>query len=160
MSEKIKKHEKKVLWTIIVAEGSHIFCCLVPTLFSLLSLLSTFGLIITMPGWLSWLHDVMHDYELYMIGFSAFVVVLGWGLHYLAHHAHVFGDHAHTCCDHDHGAPTRASTTHKILLLATALLVINMIVYFGFHRGQDAHLHSDAVHAHAHDHHEHHGHAH
>lgn len=158
MSENLKKHEKKLLWAIILAEGSHIFCCLVPTIFSVLSLLSTFGLIIAMPGWLSWMHDTMHEYELMMIGLSAFVVVLGWGLHYLAHHAHVFGEHDHTCCDHDHGAPARASTTHRILMIATVLLVINVVVYFGFHRNETADSHAGHAHHEVHD--DHHGHDH
>ncbi len=112
-------------------------------LFSLVSLLSTFGLVAAMPGWLEHLHEVMHGYEPLMIGFSCAVVALGWGLHYLGHHLNKIGPHEHTCCDHDHGAPAKASTTHKILVAASVLLVINVGVYFGFHRGMDEAAHRE-----------------
>jgi hypothetical protein len=145
MNKSIHKHEKKLLWAIVLSESSHIFCCVLPTLFSLVSLLSTFGLVVAMPGWLQDLHGIMHGWEPVMIGFSVAVVALGWGLHYLAHHMNKLGPHEHTCCDHDHGAPAKASTTHKILIAASVLLIINIGVYFGFHRNADV-AHSQHAH--------------
>lgn len=134
----VSKHQNKILTAILVSEASHIFCCALPTLFSILSLMGSFGLIVVMPGWMQSLHGALHAYELPLIIFSALVIGLGWALHYLAHHQHKIGAHDHECCDHDHGAPTKAKTTHIILLIATILLVINVFVYFTFHRHQGA----------------------
>lgn len=130
------KHQKTILTAILLSEASHVFCCVLPSVFSILSLLGSFGLIVAMPGWMQSLHATMHGYEVPMIIVSAAVVAMGWALHYYAHHMHKIGTHEHTCCNHDHGAPAKAATTHKILLAATVLLVLNLTIYFVFHRNQ------------------------
>jgi hypothetical protein len=146
--------KKTVFTAIILSEASHIFCCVLPSIFSIISLLGSFGLMVAMPGWLQAVHEVMHGYEVPMIIFSASVVALGWGLHYYAHHQHKIGAHEHTCCDHDHGAPAKAKTTHRILVAATVLLILNLLVYFVFHRHQAdwEHLAADASIASEHQH--------
>jgi hypothetical protein len=131
------KHQKKVLTAILLSEASHIFCCVLPTVFSILSLMGSFGLMVAMPGWMREVHETMHAYEVPMIGLSALVVALGWGLHYYAHHLNKMQTHDHACCDHDHGAIPKAKTTHRILIAATVLLAINVTVWQVFHRHQD-----------------------
>jgi hypothetical protein len=137
------KHQKTILTAILLSEASHVFCCVLPTVFSILSLLGSFGLIVAMPGWMQSLHTTMHGYEVPMIILSASVVALGWALHYYAHHLNKMQTHNHTCCDHDHGAIPKAQTTHKILIAASVLLIINLIIYFAFHRNQAAWEHKD-----------------
>lgn len=132
----MEKHQKTVLTAILLSEASHIFCCVLPTIFSILSLMGSFGLMVAMPGWMVSVHEFMHGYEVPMIALSAFVVALGWGLHYYAHHLNKMQMHDHTCCEHDHGAPASGKTTHKILIAATILLVLNVLIYFVFHRHQ------------------------
>lgn len=152
-----EKQNNKFIWAVIATETSHVFCCVLPTLFSLISLLSGFGLIITIPGWMETLHDTMHGLELPMIVFSAFIVFIGWGLHYYS----VKNDcHDHGCHHKPCGPRKRAAS--KILIAASVLLCFNLVIYFGVHRPADLQIHSDAHvesveggHGHDHDHHGH-----
>ena len=147
-----EKHQKRLLWAIIISESSHIFCCVLPTVISVFSLLSAFGVIVTVPGWLDGLHDVMHEWEPTMIAVSIVVIALGWGLY--------FYNLRHECCHHtgcEHGpCGPRKSTANKILIVASVLMVFNLFMYFGVHRPMEQNEHAD--HAHHHDH--HHGHDH
>ena len=150
-----EKHEKQFFWAIVATETSHVFCCVLPTLFSFMSVLAGFGVVATMPGWLETLHDTMHHWEVPMIIMSAAVVALGWGLHYysLKNDCHDHGCHHEPC-----GPRKRAAS--KILVAATILLAFNLSIYFGFHRGQDQAA-AQAEHAQSDDHgHSHHGHEH
>lgn len=144
------KTQKKLFWAIIATETSHIFCCVLPTLFSVMSLLAGIGIVATMPGWLETFHDAMHDWEMPMIALSASVVAVGWGLHCysLKNDCH---DHG---CEHEPCGP-RKRTASKILIGATILLAFNVTIYFGFHRPMETNHHHDHAH---HDH--HHGHEH
>ncbi len=145
-----EKHQKRIFWAIVATETSHIFCCVLPTLFSLASVLAGLGINVTMPGWLESAHDVMHGYELPVIMFSAGVVALGWGLHYysLRNDCHDVGG-----CHHEPCGPKKRRAS-KILIAASILLAINFTVYFGIHRPMD-----QASHHAGHEHYEHdHGH--
>lgn len=151
-----EKSSSKIIWAVIATETSHVFCCVLPTLFSLVSLLSGFGLIVTIPGWLVDIHDALHEYELPMIGFSSAVVALGWGLHYFS----IKNDcHDHGC--HHEPCGPRKRTASKILVAATVLLSFNMLIYFGVHRPAEmrahSHEHAEAAdgHDHGHDQHDH-----
>src|SRR5262245_42082343 len=94
----MEKIRKTALTAIIISEASHIFCCVLPTVFSLVSILSGAGIITTLPhGWVE-LHEVLHAYEIPMIVFSAAVLALGWGLHYYVEHMGPHEQHKH-CCD-------------------------------------------------------------
>ena len=140
------KRQKRFLWAIVVSELSHVFCCVLPTMFSLVSLLAGFGVIATMPGWLESLHHIMHGWELPMIGFSAVVLLIGWGLHFysLKEDCHNHG------CEHEPCGPNKRRAS-KILIAASVLFVFNVVIYFGVHRPQDAAMHAGHGH-HGHDH--------
>ena len=147
-----EKHQKRLFWAIIATETSHVFCCVLPTLFSVMSVLAGLGVVAVMPGWLENLHDVMHDWEMPAIILSATVVAIGWGLHYysLKNDCH---DHG---CEHEPCGP-RKRTASKILIAATILLAFNLTIYFGFHRIAEqgvvvthSDLHTDHDHAHHH----------
>jgi len=127
----MQKHKKRMMLAIILSETSHVFCCVLPTIFSVLSLLGGFGLAVTVPGWMENLHHVMHRWEMPMIVFSMVVVCAGWGLYF---HAKKVDCHDHGC---HHGAcAPRKDVWGRILLLATVLLGFNLFVYFVFHRHQ------------------------
>ncbi len=125
-------HQKKVLWAIVLTEMSHVFCCVLPTLFSLVSLLAGVGIIVTLPGWLGSLHNIMHGYELAMIIFSACVIMLGWAFHFYSYKEDCH-DHG---CGHKPCGPTKRRA-NKILIAATMLFVVNIVIYFGAHRHQN-----------------------
>ncbi|MCC6598892.1 MAG: hypothetical protein IT559_08895 [Alphaproteobacteria bacterium] len=109
----------------------------------MLSLLSGFGLMVTMPGWLTGLHEMMHDQEVTMILISASVILLGWGLYFYTRRS--------GCVDHECG--DRACQTHqrfsiRMLVIASVLVVFNIFVYFVFHAHQqdmETYLHGHAA---------------
>ena len=127
-----EKHKNKVFWAILATEFSHIFCCVLPTLFSVVSLMAGFGLVASIPTWLVGFHSAMHGWEIPMLTFSMIVVLLGWTFH--------FYSYKEDCHDHGcHHAPCgpRKRRANKILVVATVLLFVNAAVYFGLHRGMD-----------------------
>lgn len=125
--ERLNKH---LFWTIILSEATHVFCCVLPTLFSLLSLLVGAGLIASMPaGWVVF-HEFMHAYEVPLIIFSGAVIALGWAVDLYAKRI----DCHHTGCGHPPCTPVKRRA-HIVLKVATVLFVCNIIVYFIFHRG-------------------------
>lgn len=125
----MKNHHNKLVWAVILSEASHVFCCVLPTLFSLLSLLSGLGLIVTMPTGLVHIHELLHHYELHMILFSAIVLIFGWWFYFYSkkHDCHQTG------CDHRSCIPQK-KRARKILIAASILFAINVSVYFGIHR--------------------------
>lgn len=125
--ERLNKH---LFWTIILSETTHIFCCVLPTLFSLASLLAGAGLIAALPpGWQAF-HDFMHDYEIPLIIFSGAVIAFGWAVDLYAKRV----DCHDTGCCHPPCTPVKRRA-HIVLKLATVLFIVNLIIYFVFHRG-------------------------
>jgi hypothetical protein len=152
----MERVRKGIFWAVIVSEFSHVFCCVLPTLFSLAGLLAGAGVLVAMPGPLVDLHDTLHAYEIPMIIGSGGILALGWALHALA--ARI--DCHDTGCGHGPCTPgkRRAAT---ILKIATILFVANVLVFLVFHRGMGLGLGTPEHPAHAahhHDHHHHHGH--
>lgn len=144
----MEKHHATVLWAIILSEGSHIFCCVLPTVFSIASLLAGFGLIGAMPGVFVEVHEGLHAWEVPMILISGGVLVLGWGLHLYSQRI----DCHDTGCGHGPCAPKKSKTL-IFLKFATALFVINIAVWLVFHRGMQIFTPAPAaVEQHHHDH--------
>ncbi len=126
----MEKYKKTVFTALILSEASHIFCCVLPTLFSVLSLLSGVGLVSVMPAGLERLHGVLHDWEAPMIAVSAVVLAAGWGLYY---YSKKINCHDTGCC---HGpCEPKKNKVHLVLQIATVLFVVNVLVYAGLHRG-------------------------
>ena len=126
----MSKSQKALLWGIVATEASHIFCCVLPTLFSVMSLLAGFGLVAVVPAWLSDVHAVMHGWEIPALFLSMLAVALGWGLHV---HSLKIDCHDHGC---GHGpCVPRKRTASRILIGASVLLAFNMAVFILFHDG-------------------------
>lgn len=147
-------------WAVLVSECSHVFCCVLPTVFSILSVLVGLGLVGAVPVWMDALHHVMHDWEVPIILFSGLVVLAGWALHLYSQKL----DCHDTGCVHGGCAPKK-NRNLTILKIATVLFVVNVTIYMVFHRGletfgvtEPAALH--AHHDHTHNDHAHHGHDH
>ena len=144
--KKIQNIQKWLTRVIIASEASHIFCCVLPTVFSIASLLAGLGMISAMPGWLDGVHGVMHDWEVPMIIMAAVVIALGWGLHWLSLKLDTHSEHCHHGgCD----SKKKSKNANLILKIATVLFLVNVSVYFGLHRGHDAAMEA-AHHEHAH----------
>ena len=113
---------------VIVSECSHIFCCVLPVMFSLLSLLAGVGLMAGLPAGMIALHDVMHKWEVPMIAASGIIIAIGWGLYTVS----LRFDCRNTGCAHG-GCDTKKRRSNKALIIATALFAANVSVYSLFH---------------------------
>lgn len=126
----IAKLQRSIFWAVIVSETSHVFCCVLPTIVSLMSLISAAGAMSSsVPSALMDLHDVLHAWEVPLIIASGGVLLLGWALHGLSRYL----DCRASGCAHGPCAP-RKHMTRKVLWIATALFIVNAAVYTGIHR--------------------------
>jgi hypothetical protein len=117
-----------IYWVCITSEISHFFCCGLPIIFSIMSLLSGLGLTAAMPFGLESLHHMTHEYEMPMIMMAGLLLCLGWGLQYIAHRI----DCRSTGCVHVPCAPKK-KRSGKVLIIATALFALNVTGYFVLH---------------------------
>lgn len=135
------RKQTAILWAIIISESSHIFCCVLPTVFSMLAVFANLGMFI-MPASYVWFHDLMHEWEFPMVALSGAVLALGWGLHWkgLKGECHTPG-----CQHHPDPAHPKRSAAHMVLVAATILFVANVFVFLVVHRGMGV---GPEVHAH------------
>lgn len=117
-----------VSWLSVTSEVSHFFCCGLPLVFSMLSLMSSMGLIVAVPVGLTNFHEMMHDYEVPMIIIGASILVLGWVLHFISYQL----DCRSSGCAHQ-PCGTKKKKSSKILMVATGLYVLNVTAYFLLH---------------------------
>ena len=127
---KIKKAQGLFSWVVILSECSHVFCCVLPSLVSVLGVLVGLGLIGAVPAWLGSVHEIMHHWELPVIVGSGAVLALGWSLHHMSRKM----DCHDTGCVHGSCAPKKKNTV-LVLQIATFLFVMNVSVYLVLHRG-------------------------
>ncbi len=119
-------------WAVVLSEFSHVFCCVLPTIFTLTSLAVNVGLLGAASPWVPWLdaaHHALHNYELPIIAFSGVMVALGW----LAFTASRKADCHNTGCVHPPCDPVK-ERNKKILTFATALFVCNIAIYVVVHQ--------------------------
>lgn len=124
----IKRVQGLFSWVVVLSEISHVFCCVLPSIFSVLTIFVGMGVIGVMPVWMESTHHVMHDWEIPLIGMSAFILVLGWSLHVISKRI----DCHDTGCGHG-PCGTKKSKTAKTLKIATFLFVINVVIYLSVH---------------------------
>lgn len=149
----MERIQKGLFWAVVLSETSHVFCCVLPTVFSALSLLAGIGMISAMPTPLAEIHEALHEWELPIIGVSGLILAFGWGLHRYS----LTLDSSQSCCAHGECAPSKRRSS-KILKIATALFILNVAVFAVFHRGlgffspQQTVEDSGRSHDHDHDH--------
>ncbi len=114
---------------VLLSELGHVFCCVLPTIFTILSFAANIGLIGMAPSWLMEIHEKIHHYEVYIIFFSGIVLVLGWIALYLSRKV----DCHDTGCGHppcDGGKRENG----RIMVIATILFLINFSIYAFVHK--------------------------
>ncbi|OFW87474.1 MAG: hypothetical protein A3J37_04925 [Alphaproteobacteria bacterium RIFCSPHIGHO2_12_FULL_45_9] len=122
--------QKHFGWAVVLSELSHVFCCVIPTLVTILSAFANVGLFIVSPdGMLMDIHNVMHAYEIPVIVFSGAMVVLGWVAHFLSRNV----DCHDTGCGHPPCVPQKSKNS-RVLIIASLLFAANIVIYFGVHR--------------------------
>ena len=123
------KTNKTIFWSVAASETIHVFCCFLPSLFSILSLLSGFGLMATMPNFVEELHHIIHNFEKPLIILSAVVLIFGWGLYVYSRKINCRIEGA---CVHEPCEPKKDRT--KLLMIgSTCLFFFNVSVYFLIH---------------------------
>jgi hypothetical protein len=126
----MQKHQNKIFWALILSESTHVFCCVLPTVFSVLSLFAGLGLIGVMPSFIVDLHALFHAWEVPMLIASGLILALGWWLYRFSRRI----DCHDTGCHHGPCNPSKNKVS-IILMIATGLFVVNLFVYTVFHRG-------------------------
>lgn len=117
------------MWAVVLSETSHVFCCVFPTIFSVMGLLAGVGVVAAMPAFMVSMHEYLHVWEVPMIIGSGVTLLLGWA-------AVLYGDRIDchsTGCGHGACAPKK-SRAHMVLWVATGLFVFNVLIYATMHR--------------------------
>lgn len=143
----MKKHQKTIFMALILSEGTHVFCCVLPTLFSVFSLLAGLGMVSALPVGFLRFHDFLHKWELPMIAFSGLVLAAGWWLYGQSKKI----DCHDSGCHHGPCGPQK-DRTGFIMKAATVLFAVNILVYAVLHRGLDIGMPVTAAHHDAHEH--------
>lgn len=123
-----KKLQKRLSLAIILSEMGHVFCCVLPSIFSILSVFVSAGVISVMPPFMAVWHEAVHRWEVPIILFSGALLSFGWVLHAYSRRL----DCQDTGCHHPPCAPVKKKSS-KLLLVATALFTINVLVYLAIH---------------------------
>jgi len=124
----MNKLEKGISLTVILAEASHVFCCVLPSIFSAINLLVSIGLVSSMPAFMTVWHEAMHDYEMPIIIFSTAMLALGWVVYAIGYKL----DCQTTGCGHEPCAPKKKRSS-KLLVIATVLFLVNISIYMTLH---------------------------
>lgn len=122
------KHQKTFFWTFVASESIHVFCCVLPALFSVISLLVGVGFLSSMPAFMEEGHHLIHAYEVPIMVTSALVIMAGWGFYAYSRRL----DCSKTVCAHEPCAPKK-NRSHLFLMAASALFSVNLVVYFTLH---------------------------
>jgi hypothetical protein len=140
----MSKIKRSVVVGVVASEAVHLFCCVLPTIFSVLSLLAGAGMIATMPGFIEDTHHLIHDYEIPMIITSGVILIIGWVLYLYSRRidCHVEGECHHAPCD------TKKDRTKLFMIIATALFLLNVTVYTFVHKPHDEAHHEEHHHEH------------
>lgn len=126
----IKKVQGLLSSVVILSEASHVFCCVLPTLFSIMGILVGLGVAGAMPLWLSGVHEMIHEWELPIIISSGMILLLGWTVYHVSEKM----DCHDTGCHHPPCGPKKKSVA-TILKIATLLFIGNIAVFLIFHKG-------------------------
>jgi hypothetical protein len=113
---------------ILLSVLPHIFCCGLPTAFTLTSLFAGFGVMVIRADQMEALHHVLHVWEMPLLAFSLVMTAIGWAMHLSANKAAC----SQPCCG-DHGCSSTVATepvkrSCTILIITTALVAINTAV--------------------------------
>lgn len=140
--EKINRH---ILTGVIASESIHVFCCVLPMVFSVVSL---FIGVAGLPLFVVKIHHLIHRFEIPMIIVSAVILGLSWGIYALSQRLNCRTEA--TCC-HAPCTPKK-DRTKAVMVIATLLFIANVTIYFGLHRDMDENFTFPASHAIDHNH--------
>ncbi len=117
-----------ISWVVITTAVSHVFCCVLPGIFSVLSLMASFGMISVLPSFMESWHGFIHVWETPIIIGSAVLLTFGW----IAYGISSRIDCHNTGCEHSSCTPKKKHSA-KIIWGATILFAINLSIYLMLH---------------------------
>ena len=157
MAGKSTKLHRHIGWAVILTEVSHVFCCVLPTIVTLISVLASMGVAIQVPVLMLDLHDFLHHYEVGIIMLSGVMLAVGWALYMFSRRIECMKSH---CEPHETVCAPQKNNTHTVLVVASVVFLINVSVYTFVHVHLAEQMHQAAVTAHHDGHDNHHGHDH
>ncbi len=116
-------------WMVVGTELSHVFCCVLPMLVTVFTVIVNAGLLTATPVFLTQIHDVIHDYEMPIILFSGLMMFVSWAVHLASHQA----ESDATGCGHS-SCVSKQNKNLRILQIATLLFFMNLVIYFAVHK--------------------------
>lgn len=143
-----EKVQKVTSYLALATEVSHVFCCVIPSIFSIMTMMVGLGILGAVPLGMVQFHDLMHGWEIPIIITSGLLLAFGWGLHVVSEKL----DCRSTGCAHEPCTPKKKKTS-RILKIATVLFVMNIGIYALVHMPHDAQHHSEHAYGDHHDHH-------
>lgn len=115
-------------WVALVSVFGHIFCCGLPLVLGVVSLLTGFGMFSVSFPFLDSIHAGFDGVRVPMMGFSAMVLAVGWGAQVYATRI----DCHNTGCVHEPCGSKKRKTT-RLLWLATIIFAFNMLAFTVVH---------------------------
>lgn len=125
----MRRYHRHLSIAVLLSEFSHVFCCILPTVFTVLSFAANLGLVSVLPGFILDWHEYIHGYELPIIIGSGAMLALGW-LAYLS--TRKVDCHDEGCC-HPPCEPQK-NTNARILQIASVLFLINISIFLFVHK--------------------------
>jgi len=110
---------------IVFSQLTHLFCCGLPVLFSVLSLLSGLGFVGTMPESMESVHEIVHEWETVMLIGSGIILALGWALYLYSRKIDCSKTDA---CSHKPCSPKKKYSRY-ILIVASVLFAVNISIF-------------------------------
>jgi hypothetical protein len=139
--------QRNIALAVILAESTHIFCCVLPTVVTLFSILASFGVIAQAPIFMLDIHEALHAYEIPVIVFSGIMLVLGWVFYVVSRRIECQKSH---CEPHETVCGPQKNSARTVLILASLIFTMNIVVYTTVHIGLEHMMHEQAVEAHHH----------
>lgn len=148
MSSRTQKFQRNLALAVIASESTHVFCCVIPTIVTLISVLASAGVISQVPVFMLDFHEILHHYEIPIIAGSGFMLVLGWILYAISRRIECQKPH---CEPHETVCGPQKNNSRAVLIGATLIFILNITVYLTVHVGLEHRMHDQVVAIHAHD---------
>jgi hypothetical protein len=145
MSSRTEKFQRNLAWAVLASESTHVFCCVIPTIVTLISVLASMGVIASVPVFMFDFHEILHRYEIPIIAGSGFMLGLGWVLYAISRRIECQKPH---CEPHVTVCGPQKNNSRTVLWAATIIFLVNITVYSTIHVALENRMHDQAVAAH------------
>ena len=123
-------------WVAFLSVFGHVFCCGLPLVLGIVSLLTGFGMFSVALPMLDHIHALFWDFEVPAMVFSAIMLAIGWGVQI---HARTIDCHDTGCVHEPCGGKKRRTAT--LLWMATVIFAFNLVAFTVFQQ----HVHYPAI---------------